>query len=231
MMQVYNDKKGVDTFLIIERGITEETVQLLALSKSTTIIGRPTLENSPDIKIDDPQISRKHAEICFKDGCFWLRDLGSKNGTTLNNQPIGEKKLYQLTDNSLIGLAVIKDSPRAILRFRQLEGTGQEPVEQITQVPLWLKIVDERKEVQVDGKLLDLPRKEYDLLLFLYRRAGMVCSRDEIIARVWPEARDPGAVSDATIDQLVHRLREKIEPTPSMPVRIVSKKRFGYVLV
>ena len=45
------------------------------------------------------------------------------------------------------------------------------------------------------------------------------------------DVQDPGAVSDATIDQLVHRLREKVEKVPSKPARIVSKKGFGYLLV
>jgi DNA-binding response OmpR family regulator len=48
---------------------------------------------------------------------------------------------------------------------------------------------------------------------------------------VWPESKDPSAISDATIDQLIHRLREKVEPEPARPSRIISKKAFGYMLV
>jgi len=223
-------KSNVKAFLIVESGITDETVRLFALTEHTTSIGRPTETSNPNIKINDPQISRKHAEVYFKDDHFWLIDTGSKNGTMLDGQVVDTQKTYRLVNNSEIGLAILNGRPRAVLRFKQHDTAEQMPQEKILSAPSWLKIDDERKEVWIDGYQLDVPKKEYSLLWFLYRRAGKVCSRDEIIAEVWPESRDPGAVSDATIDQLVHRLRLKIEPTPSNPTRIISKKSFGYVL-
>ena len=66
--------------------------------------------------------------------------------------------------------------------------------------------------------------------VFLRSNAGQVCSRDEIIKAVWPESQDPAAISDATVDQLIHRLREKVEPEPARPARIISKVGFGYML-
>jgi two-component system response regulator RegX3 len=95
----------------------------------------------------------------------------------------------------------------------------------------WIKIDEGKREVLIDGKEKELSKKEYGLLLFLYRNAGNVCSRDEIIEAVWPESRDHSAISDATIDQLIHRLRVKVEPEPVNPSRIISKKAFGYMLV
>ena len=230
-METQNDRKNIDAFLIVERGVSEETVKFFPLVKRSTLIGRSTQESSPDIRINDPNISRRHVEVRFEDDCFWLCDLGSTNGTVLNGQLVEEGRLYPLIDNSVIGLAILKGSPRAVLRFRQLKTTEPESAEEIAQFSSWLKIDDERKEIWVDGRLLALAKKEYDLLLLLYRKAGRVCSRDEIVSEVWPEAIDPGAVSDATIDQLIHRLRQKIEPSPSKPVRIVRKKAFGYMLV
>ena len=230
MQQV--DKKAQDAILVVERGITDETVQFFTLVKPVTIIGRPTMDSNPDIKLNDPQISRNHAEVCLKEDGFWLRDLSSKNGTILNGRMIEKEKLYQLADNSVIGLAIFEGNPRAILRFKKMGGGGEiKPVYEVVKGPTWLRIDDERKEVWIDSKPVDLPKKEYDLLFFLYRRTGKVCSRDEIIAEVWSEVLDPGAVSDATIDQLVRRLREKVEPVPSKPTHIVSKRRFGYLLV
>jgi DNA-binding response OmpR family regulator len=95
----------------------------------------------------------------------------------------------------------------------------------------WLKIDEGKKEVVIDGEEKKLSRKEYELLLFLYKNAGNVCSRDEIIEAVWPESKDHSAISDATIDQLIHRLRVRVEPKPAEPSRIISKKAFGYMLV
>jgi DNA-binding response OmpR family regulator len=95
----------------------------------------------------------------------------------------------------------------------------------------WLRIDERKKEVWVDARQKKISKKEYELILFLYKNAGNICSREEIIQAVWPESKDPSAISDATIDQLIHRLREKVEPEPAKPTRIVSKKAFGYMLV
>jgi hypothetical protein len=50
-----------------------------------TTIGR-TDDNS--IAIDDGFVSGSHAEIAFDQGVWWLQDLGSTNGTFVNNQPV-----------------------------------------------------------------------------------------------------------------------------------------------
>jgi len=119
-----------------------------------------------------------------------------------------------------------------VLRFKESHVTTRAPAGEVdeTRVVSWLRIDEEKKEVWVDGKLLFLSRKEYDLLSFLHRKAGKVCAKDEIINEVWPEVQDPGGISDATIDQLIYRLRGKIEPDLSGPRRIISKKGFGYML-
>ena len=40
------------------------------------------------IVVDDPHVSARHAEIRFARGQWWLRDLGSSNGTTLNGHRV-----------------------------------------------------------------------------------------------------------------------------------------------
>ncbi|MGI9253814.1 MAG: FHA domain-containing protein [Thermomicrobiales bacterium] len=40
------------------------------------------------IEMDDPFLSGKHAEIVQEAGEWWLRDLGSTNGTLLNYAPV-----------------------------------------------------------------------------------------------------------------------------------------------
>ena len=40
------------------------------------------------IVVDDPHISARHAELRFARGQWWLRDLGSSNGTLLNDEPV-----------------------------------------------------------------------------------------------------------------------------------------------
>src|SRR5215210_1859324 len=40
------------------------------------------------IVIDDPHTSARHAELRYTRGQWWLRDLGSSNGTFLNDEPV-----------------------------------------------------------------------------------------------------------------------------------------------
>ena len=95
----------------------------------------------------------------------------------------------------------------------------------------WLKVGDTLGEVWIDGKQINLPRKEYKFIVCLYQRAGKVCTREELISEVWPEVLNGCGVSDAAIDQLVHRLRYKIEIDPARPKRLISQRGFGYMLI
>jgi DNA-binding response OmpR family regulator len=95
----------------------------------------------------------------------------------------------------------------------------------------WLRIDEKLHEVWIDGQQVKLPKKEYKLVVCLQKRAGKVCTREELISEVWPEVCDASGVSDAAIDQLVHRLRLKIEVNPSVPKRLINRRGFGYMLV
>jgi hypothetical protein len=225
-------------FLIVQRGTTEDTGKIFTLNQPNTVVGRLTSQNKPDIELNDEVISRRHIEIILKDNNCWIQDLGSTNGTMLNDDRIITGKLYALKHNSKIGLGIEGTSAHIVLVFKESEDTNiihreKDFDKNYGAMPAvaWLKIDEKKKDVVINGEKKKLSKKEYDLLLFLYKNAGNVCSRDEIIEAVWPESKDPSAISDATIDQLIHRLRERVEPEPSNPSRIISRKAFGYMLV
>ncbi len=88
-----------------------------------------------------------------------------------------------------------------------------------------LRIDKSRREVTREGENLHLKPREYDLLTFLARHRGMVLSRDLILERVWGWDYDGGS---RTVDVHVHWLREKIEPDPKDPTRIVTVRGVGY---
>jgi hypothetical protein len=222
-------------FVVVERGSRQDIGRRFPLGENVALIGRATPGNSPDIEVHDDYVSRHHAEISYHQNLFLLRDLESKNGTEIDRQRIEPGKLYPLRHNSIIGLGIASEGVRVVLRFKESPTTSTARIEEIRISEInpvsWLKIDEKRREVWVDGKLLLLSKKEYNLVLFLRSRAGRVCSKDEIIAEVWPEVVDPGGVSDAAIDQLIRRLRLKIEQDPSRPRRLISRKGFGYMLV
>jgi hypothetical protein len=52
---------------------------------SDSVIGR---ESGVAVTLDDPRVSARHAELTYRHEQWWLRDLGSSNGTLLNGQPV-----------------------------------------------------------------------------------------------------------------------------------------------
>src|SRR5512135_3623656 len=63
-------------------------------------IGR-ALDNSIPLE-DDSNVSRYHAEIEKRADGFWVADLGSSNGTTVNDLPVEFEEA--LSDGDLIGI-------------------------------------------------------------------------------------------------------------------------------
>jgi DNA-binding response OmpR family regulator len=82
-----------------------------------------------------------------------------------------------------------------------------------------------RREVRLGSELLALKPKEYELLVYLAQHPGQVLSRDAILAQVWGWEY---AGDSRTVDVHVRWLREKIEPDPAAPVRLVTVRSAGY---
>ncbi len=80
----------------------------------------------------------------------------------------------------------------------------------------------EFKKCTVDGEEVRLTRKEFELLAYLIRHKGKICSREQILNAVWS---DEVVVLDRTIDVNVTRLRSKIGRYGSY---IVTRSGFGY---
>jgi two-component system response regulator RegX3 len=83
----------------------------------------------------------------------------------------------------------------------------------------------ERHVVTVNGNMLKLPLKEFELLEMLLRNSGRVLTRMQLIDRVWGS----DYVGDTkTLDVHVKRLRAKIEDDPAHPRHIVTLRGLGY---
>jgi DNA-binding response OmpR family regulator len=88
-----------------------------------------------------------------------------------------------------------------------------------------LTIDENRREVLLDGTALKLKPKEFELLHFLARHVGIAVSRELTLERVWGWSYDGNS---RTVDVHVRWLREKIEPDPNIPQRIVTIRGMGY---
>lgn len=84
-----------------------------------------------------------------------------------------------------------------------------------------------KHQVTVNGQIVSLPLKEFELLEFLMRNAGRVLTRSQLIDRVW----GGDYYGDTkTLDVHIKRLRAKIEADPANPVLIQTIRGLGYKL-
>lgn len=70
-----------------------------------------------------------------------------------------------------------------------------------------LSIDPRAREIRLDGRTIEVTRKEFDLLYLLASRPGMVVTREQIMVQVW---RDSRSVPGRTIDTHVSSLRSKL---------------------
>lgn len=112
---------------------------------------------------------------------------------------------------------------RAVLR-RAGAVAGEDPT--ITVGGLTLDV--RSREVTLDGAVLELTRKEFDLLLVLARRAGEVVTKKDLLAEVWQLA---WGGSDRTVDVHLSWLRRKLGETAKQPRYLHSVRGVGVRLV
>lgn len=78
------------------------------------------------------------------------------------------------------------------------------------------------KRCIVDGSEVKLTKKEFELLAYLIKQKDKICSREDILSKVW---NDEVIVLDRTIDVNVTRLRQKISPYGA---HIITRSGYGY---
>lgn len=77
----------------------------------------------------------------------------------------------------------------------------------------------------IDGRVLELTPREFDLLHFFARHPDKVFSRMDLLNRVWGYRHDG---YEHTVNTHINRLRAKIEPDPAQPRRILTVWGRGY---
>jgi DNA-binding winged helix-turn-helix (wHTH) protein len=80
-------------------------------------------------------------------------------------------------------------------------------------------------ETVLSDKLTSL---EYKLLRFLLENQDKILGKEQIINAVWQEGKTTLGVTDQALDQLIFRLRKKIELNPNLPTHIQTVKGRGF---
>ncbi|MEX2428800.1 MAG: response regulator transcription factor [Bacteroidales bacterium] len=83
-------------------------------------------------------------------------------------------------------------------------------------------------EATIDSHSVKMSTKEFDILWLLMKRKHEVVHRDEILSEVW---NIDSYITPRTVDNFVHKLRQKIEDDPANPQNIVTIHGIGYKLI
>ena len=193
--------------------LTDPTGREHLLAGDVTTIGR-AVEN--DIVITSKRVSREHTLLRREGWRVLLEDQNSTNGTFLN----GERTL---------GSAELRDGDR--IKVGDVILTFHDPNITFRETPLpHLEVDVAAGIVRVERKRVDLSGKEFALMAYLYQQRGQVCSKDGIAEAVWPEYKDASAY-DYQVENLIRRLRSKIEIDPSNPKLLITMRGLGYKLI
>jgi DNA-binding response OmpR family regulator len=84
-----------------------------------------------------------------------------------------------------------------------------------------------QRSVQLDGRVIELKTREFDLLAILARHPGQVFTRPRLLDLIWP--RDY-AGDERTVDVHISRLRHKLGGPRSSEPSIVTVSSVGYKL-
>jgi DNA-binding response OmpR family regulator len=107
---------------------------------------------------------------------------------------------------------------KAVLR----RGLGQE-TPSVRRIGI-LEVDEGKHQVSVEGTIVELTVKEFDLLCALIRANGRVLNRDRILETVWGYSNAVD-IESRTVDVHIRRLREKLGKEQK---RIVTVKGVGY---
>ncbi len=111
--------------------------------------------------------------------------------------------------------------------FRRVE-VDQEAQQDDAAAPIelgGLVVEPEKRKARVDGEVVDLTSKEFELLLLFAQNPGRAYSRDELLDEVWGYQYSGYS---HTVNTHINRLRNKIEPDPSEPRYVKTVWGVGY---
>jgi pSer/pThr/pTyr-binding forkhead associated (FHA) protein len=90
------------TVMIHTDGAAKPRAMYLA---TNTVVGRGA---ECDLRVDDTFVSQEHARIFGKDGSWYVEDLGSTNGTFVNEQRLAAPAMLTTGDRVRVGTTVLE---------------------------------------------------------------------------------------------------------------------------
>jgi DNA-binding response OmpR family regulator len=182
------------------------------LSAASCTIGRAP---SSDLVVRHNLVSRLHATVERRGPRYVLADADSANGTFVNGRRITAP--HQLRRDDRIGLG----SPTPLLCFFDPDPTAVGRPR--------LEYDEHTMRFTLGQRQLDLTRTQLLLLLYLYRHAGEVCSREACAAAAWGREYD-GGMDAKPLDELLSKLRSKLRAAAPDTELLTTRRGLGFML-
>jgi hypothetical protein len=213
-----SEERDLPVLIVIEGA---QRGQQWTLRGSETVIGRGS---DCDIVLPERRISREHFRIWRDRGIYFIEDLQSKNGTFVDGERVESARELREGDEIQVALS-------AKLKFLGSEATIPLTFDDYDIGEIGLVLDTHTRQVTINGEALDpqLSLYQYRLLELLYENEGGVCTRDDVVQAVWPEAVEAG-VSEQAIDALVRRLRDRLAEISPQHQYIVTVRGHGFRL-
>lgn len=123
-------------------------------------------------------------------------------------------------------MARIKANLRKVeISSKEVNQDPKESQNKIVVGPLMLDL--DKFEVKVNGKVIELTLREFEVLRYLANQPGQVVTREVLLEKVWGYEYY-GDIR--TVDVTVRRIREKIESDTSAPKILITKRGVGYYI-
>jgi len=158
--------------------------------KASFILGRGS---GVDMRIADPSVSRQHAMISDEGGVLQIRDLGSKNGTYVNGEPVMKKELaaddlitlgtqsLRLRKKTSAPEEVEDDGVTPVSQARMFVSSPQELISQIEEANLFS--IDDLLGAK-DGPKADAIRQQYESMKSLYTISNILASDCDVAVKL-----------------------------------------------
>ena len=222
--------KDVSTILIVDD--EEDILEFLEynLKKEefdvhTASSGRKAIEIAQKVNPDLIILDVMMPDLDGIETCKELRDLPNLKNTliaflTARNEDYSQIAGFDAGADDYINKPI---KPRVLVSRIKALLRRNNPLNQnqVFETESGLKIDRNKYIIELDGKEITLPKKEFELLALLASKPGHVFTRDNILSSVW------GAqvvVGDRTIDVHIRKLREKIGDKSIKTVKGVGYK-------
>jgi DNA-binding response OmpR family regulator len=218
-MRILVAEDDLNSLNLLRKFLEAKNFQVITASNGQEALDRFT-EHKPDMILLDVMMPKL-------DGWSVLQKI-RETATT----PVIMVTAKDSTDDKVRGLSTgADDYITKPFDLREVEVRVNAVMRRISKSPFMnfgqLEIDDERKEVRLHGKRIELSPKEYDLLKLLTSKPGRVFSHREIIDSIWSDSQ---FASSEDVKKYIYLLRNKIEDDPDAPQFILTVRGFGYKL-